>query len=106
MTLGHEAVVRGVGLVEHDVRGFDRDLAAIGHRVARVEHQIEQRLLELARVGGDRADARLQGARYGNPVAGERGQLLLRRPHEVIQIHELRLERLHGPEFEDRASRA
>ena len=40
-----------IGLVEIAVGGLDRDLAAVGHGVARVERQIEQRVLELVGVG-------------------------------------------------------
>ena len=43
-------VALGERVVDLDVRGLDDQLAAVGHRVARVHHQIEHHLLELARI--------------------------------------------------------
>jgi hypothetical protein len=40
----------GVDLVEHEVRRLDREESAVGHRVARVHHQVHDDLLELSRV--------------------------------------------------------
>jgi len=51
---GRDLVMRlGIGLVEERVRGLDRQLAVSRHRVARVDRQIEQRMLELVGVDQD-----------------------------------------------------
>src|SRR5262245_36232700 len=40
----------GGAIVEPFVSGFDDDLSAVGHRVARVDAQVEQRVFQLVRV--------------------------------------------------------
>ncbi len=41
----------GVGFVETDVLGFDRESAALRHRVASVYRQVQQNLFNLPGVG-------------------------------------------------------
>src|SRR4029077_9779932 len=53
--------------------------------------------------GGELGEAPLQGGRDRDPVPGECRQLLLRRAQHVVQVHELRLERLQGAELEETA---
>ena len=43
--------LRHIGLVERRVGGFDGDPAAVRHRVARIHHEIDDRIVEMARVG-------------------------------------------------------
>ncbi|VVN77193.1 hypothetical protein PS685_05357 [Pseudomonas fluorescens] len=45
-----------VAAVEVHVGGFDQQLAAIGHRVPGVDHQVEQGVFQLTDVGADRPD--------------------------------------------------
>ena len=40
-----------VGLVDRGVSGFDSETSTLRHRVARVDRQVEQRILEFAGVG-------------------------------------------------------
>ena len=42
-----------LGLVEGDVVDLDAEVAAPAHRVARVDGEIEDRILELGRIGPD-----------------------------------------------------
>ena len=44
-------VLLGIGRVEIDAPGLDAEPAAVGHRIARVEDQVEQHLLDPAQVG-------------------------------------------------------
>src|SRR5207302_1781426 len=69
----HRALVCHVALVELDVLRFDGDPATPRHRVARVQHQVEQYLLELAWIRLDAGGARLERARYRDPFAGQAG---------------------------------
>ena len=51
--------VRGdTDLVELDIAQLDRDLAAVGHGVARVDHQVHENLLDLRAIGEDRRRVR------------------------------------------------
>ena len=57
------AVVRDVLVVELHVGGLDRQHAAVGHRVARVDREVEQHLLELVRVREHAVQLRLERVR-------------------------------------------
>jgi len=70
----HRAQRAGRALLEIDVGGLDGDAPAGGHRVARVEQQVHQRLLELPHVHLDAAQARLQLERDLHLLAQQRGQ--------------------------------
>ncbi len=47
-----------IGLIEEDIRRLDRELASVGHRVACVHRQVEQRLFQLVRICQRRPEAR------------------------------------------------
>src|SRR5262249_31372299 len=51
-------VLARVALVELDVRGLDGERAAAGHRVARVDREVHDHLLDVAGVRLDAAEAR------------------------------------------------
>jgi hypothetical protein len=53
-------VLLGVGGVEIDVGGLDDELAAARHGVAGVDHQIENHLVHLARIGLDVPEVRVE----------------------------------------------
>ena len=57
----HVRVARGVRVVELHVGGLDRQLAAVGHRVAGVDREVDDDLLDLAGVGLQVAELRVQG---------------------------------------------
>ena len=50
LSRGHLGMRRGVGIVEMRVRRFDGQLAAVRHRIARIDREIEQHVLELVGV--------------------------------------------------------
>jgi hypothetical protein len=56
---------RGPGLVEPDRRGAHRHASAHGQRVARVDDQVREHLLDLVAVG---ADARRNRAQVGHQL--------------------------------------
>ena len=49
-----------VALVEGDVPGLDRDRPAVGHRVAGVDHEVDDDLVDLAGIGADVAGGGIQ----------------------------------------------
>src|SRR5207245_8901657 len=53
-------VLIGIGLVQIDIMGFDSELASLRHRIARVDGQVHEDLLNLAGVRFDRPDIRIQ----------------------------------------------
>ena len=71
----HLGVHAGIGLVEIGVLGFDREPAAVRHRVARVDRQVEDRGLELVGIDQRRsrrrrpASARSRRARRASGAA-------------------------------------
>ena len=48
----------GIVFVERDVRGFDRELAAGRHGIARIDREIHDDLLDLAAIGANRPEVR------------------------------------------------
>jgi hypothetical protein len=50
LTAPHLGIVAAVVLIQEGVAGFDRQLAALRHRVTRIHGEIEQRSLELVGV--------------------------------------------------------
>jgi len=85
---------RGIGLVEIDVAGFQRELAAIGHRVARVQREIEDRCRELVRIDQRRPGVRRQQRRDLDLLAQRRVQQFCRLQHQRIDVDLARLQRL------------
>ena len=57
LTWAHLGVVRAIGFVEQDVAGLDGQAAALRHRIARIDGEIENRGFQLHRVGLDRPNA-------------------------------------------------
>ena len=61
---GHGPEVRlRVGLIEVDIGGFDRQRAALRHRIAGIHREIHDHLLELIGIGADVPEI---GREHGN----------------------------------------
>ena len=94
------ALLRRIGVVEVRVAGFDRKLAALRHRVARVDREVQDRAFELVRVaqrgpepaGGD--DFEADGLADGAP------EQLLHAGDEPVGVDGLGVERLAAREGE------
>ena len=80
-----------VGLVHGDVRGIDRELPAAGHRVARVDRQVDQDLLELAGVRLDRPQAAGGHGGQVDVLAQGAAQQLLQAADDVVEAEHLRV---------------
>ena len=96
-------VGRRVLLVDVDVRGLDRQLAAVRHRVARVDDQVHEHLLDLARVGLDAAERAAEDGDDLDVLADQAAQHLLHLADDVVQFQDPRLEHLLAAEREQLA---
>ena len=92
---------RRVGLVELDFGSLDRQLPALRHGVAGVDRQVEQHLLDLARVGSHGAQALLQRRDELDVLADQPSQHLVRVAHDLVQVDDARLEHLLAAEGEE-----
>ena len=88
------AVHAGVVFVEIDVAGLERELAAIGHGIARVEGKIENRRRELVRVDQRRPGVLGQQRRDLDVFAERRVQQFGGLQHQRIDVDFARLQRL------------
>ena len=77
--------VVGVGLVHGDVRGVDGELPAAGHRVAGVDCEVDQDLLELAGVRLDRPQAFGGCGVQGDVLAEGAAQQLIQARDDVVE---------------------
>ena len=97
---GRQLAVSGGPLVEPLVGGLDRQAATIGHGVARVDAQVEQRVLELRRIDAGRPEAagadHLQFHRRPDGSADQ----LFHAADEPVDIGRLRVEGLPPREGE------
>jgi hypothetical protein len=75
----------GVGLVHGDVRGVDGELPAAGHRVAGVDGEVDQNLLELPGVGLDRPQVIGECDGQGDVLAEGAAQQLLQAGDDLIE---------------------
>jgi hypothetical protein len=93
-------VKAGVFLSQRDVRGFDGELAAGGHGVARIHGQIHDDLLDLPGIGAHRAQGR-RGDHYKIDIFADdaRKHLEVLRDHR-IQIENFRRQHLLAAESE------
>ena len=84
----------GVGLVQDDIGRLESQIAALGHRVARVDDQVHDHLLDLPGVGLDAAQ--IGRRRDGQPdvLADQASQHLLKLHDDRVQIQDLGLEDL------------
>ena len=79
-------MLRGVIVVDLDVGGFERQRAALGHRVAGVDRQIEQDLVDLAGIGEHRAERRRRADDERDVLADQPIQHLVRVGDQVVEV--------------------
>ncbi len=84
----------GVARVEVDVGGFDREPAALRHRVAGVDHEIHQHLLDLTRVGAHPPQVRRGDGDERDVLADEPPQHAVHFSHDDVEVQDLGLEHL------------
>ena len=96
----HLRVRLRIGLVEDDVAGFERELAAVRHRVARIDRKIEQCGGELCRIGDGAPDIVFQHRLDLDLLAERRAQQVRGIARKRIRIDRARLERLAAREGE------
>ncbi|CAN5420767.1 hypothetical protein BH09PSE6_BH09PSE6_14380 [soil metagenome] len=90
----HVAFARRVVLVEFGVGRLDDDAPALGHRIARVDADVEQRTLELVDVAARGPRAARQHGRHGDVFTDGAPDQLFHRRHHRVEHHRLGIERL------------
>ncbi len=98
---GTRDVAPGVGLVELHVRGLDGEPAALRHRVARVDDQVDDHLLELAGVRLHAVQARRRHHRQLDVLADQPAQHRLHGGHHRVQVEHLGLQHLLAAEGQE-----
>ena len=91
----------GVVVVQIDVRGLDRELAAVRHGVAGVDHEVHDHLLDLSRIGIDAAQLRIGSlvlSSMSSPIS--RRSMLLHAGDHGVQVEDLGLQHLPAAERE------
>src|SRR5439155_15948334 len=90
----------GIGLVQLDVRRLDRQPSAARHRVASVDRQIEDDLLDLSGIRPDAPEALVAADRELDVLPEQPSQKWLDRADHRAQIDDLGLENLLAAEGE------
>src|ERR687892_1742453 len=90
-------------LVHVGVRRLDDEAPTVRHGVARVHHEVGDHLLELARVGLDAAEVRLDGGDQLDVLADQAPQHPLHVLHDLVQVEDPWLEHLPAAESEELA---
>ena len=103
---GGAGVLGHVVVVEHGVRGLDRQLAAVRHRVAGVHREVENHLLDLAWVGADPADRGGELHRELDVLADDALQQRIDTRQHLVEVERLRLQDLAPAEREQLARQA
>ena len=87
--------------LELDGRRLDRERAAVGHRVARVHGEVEDHLLELPRVGLDRAGSGVEVHDERDVLADQAVEHLLDVGDDLVQVELAGLNHLLAAEREE-----
>ena len=80
---------RSEGLVQFDIGGLEGELAAAGHRVPRVDGQVHEDLLELARVGLHAPERRILDGQELDVLADQPPEHLLHVCDHRIEVQHL-----------------
>ena len=94
------AVGRDIGLVEIGVGGLDRQAAAVGHRVARVDREIEDRVFELVGIDRDLPQSAGEHGLDGDGLADRPAQQFRHALHQAVDVDRLDLQRMLARERE------
>ena len=96
-------VGRRVLLVDVHVRRLDRQLASVRHRVARVDDEVHEHLLDLTRVGLHAPERAAEDGDDLDVLADQAAQHLVHLADDVVQLQDPRLEKLLPAEREQLA---
>ena len=105
----HGRLVAGQRVRQRQALGLDPDRAALGHRIARIDHQVHQDLLQLPLVGPDRPKQWIMRQFQRDPLADQPVQQMRQIGQHVLQIERLRLQGLlarKGQQLIDQGRRA
>jgi hypothetical protein len=91
-------VMARVGIVEIEILGFDGEIAAVGHRLARIYHQVHDDLLDLARIRLHAAALRIEEDTQVHVLADQPPQHLVHLGDNFVEIEHLRLQHLIAAE--------
>ena len=94
-------VLGDVLLVELDVRRVDREQPAVGHRVARVDGEVHEDLLELVRVGEHGIQGRRERRDELDVLADQSREHRRQAGDDVVQLEHARLQDLPPAESEE-----
>jgi len=84
--------------VDHDVGGFERELSARRHRVARVHRQIDQNLFDLRRIDFHRPETRFREDVERNVFTDQAAERRFHVSDQVVEVDDLRLNHLFAGE--------
>ena len=93
-------VVGRVGLVDDVVRRLDDQAAAVGHRVARIDREIDEHLLELAGIGLDGPEVHAETSLEHHPLAERPMEQVLEPGNDVVEVEHLGLDDFAAAEDE------
>src|SRR3990172_5496492 len=92
-----------LGLLNLDVLGLEDDFAAAGHGIPGVDREVHENLLELARIGQNRAELGLEAGSEFYVLADEAPEHLLGGGHQLVENEHPRLEDLFAAESQELA---
>ena len=90
-------------VVDDDVGRLDRDRAAARHRVAGVDREVDDHLLELRGVGANRAELRVEHRQELDVLADQAAEHHVHVGDDDVQVEDARLEHLAAAEREQLA---
>src|SRR5256885_1157007 len=85
----HDRVLAGIRFVELHVGGFDRQLTARGHGIARIHGEIHDDLLELAAVGAHGTQVAARRRSQVDVLADHAPQHLVHVGHDLVPVEDL-----------------
>src|SRR5262245_49347765 len=88
VTSGHAGLPTGVGISQLDIRRFDHKLPAVWHGIACVDHQVDDHLLNLHRVGLYGAWVRRQPHHSFDVFTDERAEELIYLEQQVVEVED------------------
>ena len=88
----------GILLAQLGVHGLDGELSTCGHGIARVDGEVQNHLLELARVGPDVARVRREGRPERDVLADQAAEHLLHILNHIVHVQHDGLEHLLAAE--------
>src|SRR6476620_1167200 len=84
--------------IQHDARGLDDEFSPVRHRVACVQHEVEEHLLDLPGVGLDRLEIRAETHLRVDAFTNDAGQDLQQAADRLVEIQDHRIKKLLAAE--------